>query len=492
MLTTEATLEEIEAKLLSYDRFKEVLQQYLQRLLTSDQDTLAVVAEMLDAVKGISAARELAATPPDLHRILELQPEALYRYGGVATVEGTTAPPLLKGGVTKIDDPQVYGMSLISTWLDCIVSNPEQSLDSLRKVFLRATDAWGTELNRIFHVDLGRMQPIADPVTWLADLQQGQTRPHLHLARVNNIAQALGLEPPQPVGPVPLVAWKHLLQTRPVYDLTSRFVRPGVDAERSRLVALRRKQEQSLTCLYRLGLDPLPTPPHPPSPITLGHLENMLGCPLTAAVRLDMIERADHLSGSAPSTFSAFLPLGAILETFSLVLNHPPEIVLHDVTPPPGNMPQRLLRVAGGAKRVRLFRISPLPSNEWPSLQGWTRIYRFHDLADIGVAVCPPEAYLQVALREGEMGEPDGEVYFHRWGNRRLSLRITAQGLRRTAQTGTLILLHCDQPTALAVLSFLLGLIGPVAQEINPLVSELECQVRWRPYTGASLFQEEQ
>jgi len=494
-LKIETTLEDLEEKLLSYENFKQVLQQYLQRLLTSDQDTLAVVAEMLESVKRLSSARELAEAPADMHGALALQPEVLSRYGGVAYIEGLPAPPLLKGGVIKLDDPQVYGMSLISTWLDCIISNPEQSLDSLRKVFLRATDSWGVELNRVFHIDLGRAQPIANSEAWLADLLRGEPVGNLYLARATNIAQALGLEAPTIMGRIPISAWRYLLRTRPIYDLTTRFGRAGRDTARARLVALRRESEdQAGACLYRLGLDPRSPVPEPPPPISLGDLQATMGCTMATPVRLEMIERADHLSGNAPTTFSAFLPLGSLLNTFSLVLNHPPSVVLQDITPPATPFSQRFVRVASSAapeRVVRLFRIHTLVQSDWPSQHGWSRVYRFHDLGDIGVTTCPPEAYLEVALREaGVTEDEEAQVYFHRWGTTRASLRISAGGLHRAAQTGTLILLHADEDIALDILDFLQGLIGPAAQEINPVVSQLETQVHWRPKLGSALFSE--
>jgi hypothetical protein len=493
MLKVETSLEELEEKILSYESFKQVLQQYLQRLLGSDQDTLAVVAEMLAAVKRLSSERELAEAPIEIQRVLGLQPAALYRYGGVGFVEGVPAPPVLRGGVIKLDDPQVYGMSLISTWLDCIISNPEQSLDSLRKVFLRAGDPWGTELNRTFHLDLGRTQPIAAPEAWLADLLRGESIETLQLARVTNVAQALGLETPVSLGRVPLAVWRHLLQTRLVYDLTARFGRAGRDTARARLIALRREiRGQTAPSLYRLGLAPAPAIPLPPPPITLADLQATLGCTLATPVHLEMIERADHLSGSAPATWSASLPLGSLRQTFSLILNQPPGIILQDITPAPTPFAQRLLRVAAAPdpeRAVRLFRIRPLAPDEWPSQRGWTRTYRFHDLSDIGVTTCPPEAYVEVALREaGPDEEEDSEIYFHRWGEKRASLRITAQGLHRTAQTGTLILVQADEDIALDILASLQGLIGPAAQEIDPLVSRLDCQVHWRPRPGPELF----
>ncbi len=493
MVKIETALEELEDRIVSYENFKQVLQQYLQRLLGSDQDTLAVVAEMLDTVKRLSAARDLGEAPLDIQHLLQLRPEALYRYGGVALVESITGLPLLRGGTIKVDDPQVYGMSLISTWLDCIISNPEQSLDSLRKVFLRATDSWGIDLNRIFHIDLGRIQPIAAPEAWLADLQRGETARRLHLARVTNVVQALGLETPTAVGQVPLAAWSHLLQSRPVYDLTGRFAHAGRDTARARLVALRREVGgKSLPCLYRLGLDPMPPVPEHPAPITVGDLQATLGCALATPVRLEMIERADHLSGSAPATFGASLPLGNLPYSFSMILNQPEEIIIQDITTPSFPPAQRLLRVASHEQpeqTVRLFRLHTLPQKDWPSEHGWSRVYRFYDLGDIGVTTCPSEAYLEVRLLEGEESEEDrSEVYFHRWGETRASVRISAMGLHRAAQTGTLILLHTDEETALDVLNSLQGLIGPAAQEIDPILSDLDCSVRWRHRTATELF----
>ncbi len=491
MFKIETPLEQLEEKLLSYENFKRVLQEYLQRLLTSDQDTLAVVSEMLRAVKSLSTAPLLAETPVDMRRALELRIEALRRYGGIARVEDVSAPGLLDGGVIKVDDPQIYGLSLISTWLDCIISNPEQGLDSLRKVFLRATDPWSIELNRTFHVDLGRIQPIGNPQAWLSDLLRGESVSGLHLARVTNIAQALGLEAPVSLGTLPLPVWRRILETRPVYDLTARFGRAGRDTARARLLAWQREQGKEPPCLYRLGLDPAPPLPTPSTPITLGELQTALNCSLATPVRLEMIEKAEHLSGSAPSTFCAFLPLGSLPAAFSLILNHPPAIVLHDLTPEPNPFGPRLLRVASTERpqtAVRLFRLHPLPQSEWPGRQGWARIYRFHDLGDIGVMTCPSAAYLQVSLREEDKSNDEAEVYFYRWGKKRASLRISARDLRRTAQTGTLILLGSDEEVALDLLEALQGLIGPAAQEIHPVLSQLECQVRWRPRLGAELF----
>ncbi len=492
MLKFDASLEEIEEKLISYDSFKQVLQQYMRRLLSSDQDTLAVVAEMLDAVKGISSARELADTPLDTQRLLEVREDGLERYGGVLHVLNSQVAPLLEGGTIKLDDPHVYGLSLICTWLDCIISNPEQSLDSLRKIFLRATDPWGADLNRTFHVDLGRVQPIADATTWLGSLLRGERANSLHLARVTNITQALGLEEPIALGRVPLPVWQKLLNSRPVYDLTTRYARAGQDTARARLIAVRREQDP-IPCLYRLGLDPMPTIANRPVPITLGDLQTRLGCTLAAPVRLEVIERADHLGGSAPTTFSAFLPLGALPDTFARILNSPESIDLKDVTPPTSPLSQRLLRLsaAGKTQSVRLVRIHLLPPDQWPSGKGWTKVYRFSDLGDIGVATCPSGAYLEVSMNEDdELSVGSAEVSFYRWGSGEHSLRIMGSGLRRAAQTGTMIILHSNVEAALDILTSLQGLIGPAAQEIEPIISELECHVRWKPRLGAELFRE--
>ncbi len=491
MLKIEATLDELEAKLVSYENFKAVLQQYMQRLLGSDQDTLAIVSEMLDTIKSLSAARSLSETPAELRRVVELKKEALYRYGGVAHVEGVQAPPLLEGGIVKVDDPQVYGLSLICTWLDCIISNPEQSLNSLRRVFLRASDPWAVELNRIFHIDLGRLQPIAEPELWLADLVGDTAATHLTLSRVLNVAQALGLEPTEPVSHLPLAVWRHLLKTRPAYDLSDRFSRGG--SEHSRLIALQREEgKRAVACLYRLGTTPPPAGKLPP-PISLGELAQQMGCSLATPVRLELVEKAGHLSGNTPSIFTADMPLGQVEESFSMALNNPPRLILQDVTPPAHPPSQRLLRVASAEKperQAQVFRIQPLPQEEWPERKDRTHVYRFHDLADIGVGTCPPDGFLEVVLGN-DRAESRAEVHFHRWGRQRASLHITAGGLRRAAQTGTLILLGAGEETALDVLDFLQGLIGPAAQEIEPVVSQLDCQVRWRTRFGEALFKSE-
>jgi hypothetical protein len=490
MFKIETPLEQLEEKLLSYENFKRVLQEYLQRLLTSDQDTLAVVSEMLHAIKSLSTASLLVEAPVDMRPALELRTEVLRRYGGIAQVEDVPAPDLLSGGVTKVDDPQIYGLSLISTWLDCIISNPEQGLDSLRKVFLRAADPWSVELNRTFHVDLGRLRPIASPQVWLSDFLGGASPSALQLARVTNVVQALGLEAPIPLGRLPLPVCRRLLESRPVYDLTARFVPAGPAAEQVRLLAWKRDRKDP-PCLYRLSLDPLPSHPAPSAPVTLGEIQTALNCTLATPIRLEMLEKAEHLGGNVAPTFSALLPLGRLPAAFHLILNHPPGIVMHDLTPEAGPFGPRLLRVASTGRpqtAVRLFRLHPLPPSEWPGRQGWSRIYRFHDLGDLGVDTCPAGAYLQVSLREeGENGD-EAEVYFHRWGKTRASLRISARDLRRAAQTGTLIFLGADEEVALDLLEALQGLIGPAAPKIQPVLSQLECQVRWRPQLGAELF----
>lgn len=496
MINIEAKLEDLEEKLISYESFKEVLQQYLQRLLTSDQDTLAVVSELLDAVKSLSAARALADTPAELHQVLALQEDALHRFGGLTRVEDDDAPSLLQGGIVKVDDPQVYGMSLICTWLDCIVSNPEQSLDSLRKVFLQTNDPWTLALNRIFHIDIGQRQPIVNPDLWLASLIDKEQASSLHLARLLNTAQALELEPPQPIGPIPLAVWRHLLHTRPVYDLTARYARDSGKPGHTRVIALRGSlsgDDQPLPCLYRLGLPPPPFLP-PGKTVTLGDLQTQMGCSLSTPVRLEGIEKAEHLSGNTPPIFIAHMPLGKLEASFSLILNHPPQVVVEDVTPTTALSTYRLLRVSaskGPSHRTQLFRLQTLPQNEWPSQHGWTRVYRFHNLGEIGVSTCPPGSFLEVSLRDdGEIGTEaeEAEVHFYRWGEGRHSLRISAAGLRRAAQTGTLIFLGANEETALEILTALQGLIGPVAQKIDPVVSRLETQVRWRTRMGGELF----
>lgn len=492
MVKIEANLEELEAKLLSYENFKHLLQQYLQRLLGSDQDTLAVVSEMLDAVKALSSARALADTPPDLRQVVELRKSALLRYGGIAHVEGPDSPPLLEGGVVKLDDPQVYGLSLICTWLDCIVSNPEQSLDSLRKVFLKATDSWGSYLNRTFHLDLGRMRPISDPSSWLADLLGGKPAKSLYLARVYNNAQALGLESMQRIGEIPLPIWKHLLGTKPIYDLTARYTRPDQDIGPARLVAVNRDgSSKELPCLYWVSLDPSPEMPPLGPPIALTELQSQLGLSPSTPVRLEMIEQAEHLSGNAASVFTAHLPLNRLLDALAMILNHPPAVLIQDITPKNTPPSQRLLRISSSQapeRVVQIFRLQTLPPNEWPGEQGWTRMYRFHDLGQIGVQTAPAGSFLQVSIKDNHVTIENAEVYFQGWGEERFSLRISAAGLRRAAQTGSLIFLGVAEERVIKILDALQGLIGPAAQEIDPVISRLDCQVRWRAQMGPELF----
>lgn len=496
MLDGEISLEELEEKLVSYETVKKVLQRYLQRLLSSDQNTLALFAEMLDAVKSLSSARAPMETPADLQRVVELREAALYRHGGVARVEGVPAPPLLEGGIHKIDDPQLYGMSLICTWLDCIVSNPEQSLDGLRRVFLQATDPWAAELNRVFHVDLGRLRPIEDPDAWLDALLSGNTAVILHLAKASNPLQVLGIEAAPSVGQTPLAVWRQLLQTRPVYDLTDRYLTARDRRNQVRIVAMQHEDEGASTAyLYRIGPEPvLPRPPLP-RPTSLGTVQTSLQCTLTTPIRLEVIEKTAHLERTSPSVLTIHLPLGDLPRSLALLLNDPPDIVLRDITPLATPPTQRLLRVSSSKQdeaSALLLRIEPLPQSEWPSVQGWTRVYRFHDLGEVGINSCPPGSFLEVSRRDmSESGEEEAEVYFHRWGNKRASLRIPAAGLRRAAQTGTLVLLNADKATALDILASLQGLIGPAAHEIEPVVSRLDCHVRWRPHLGPALFPED-
>jgi hypothetical protein len=170
------------------------------------------------------------------------------------------------------------------------------------------------------------------------------------------------------------------------------------------------------------------------------------------------------------------------------MLNRPSGVIIQDVTTSRARSP-RLLRVSVASEPdqfVRLFRVQLLPRKEWPARQGWRQVYRFRDLGDIGVTTCPPEAYLQVSLPEdGRRGTDDAELYFHRWGQKRVSFRISGLGLHRAAQSGSLILLNSDQDTALEVLAALQGLMGPAAQEIATQVSVLDCQVQWRPTQGS-------
>ncbi|MBN1483441.1 MAG: hypothetical protein JXA37_01860 [Chloroflexia bacterium] len=494
MPKAEASLKALEAKLLSYENFKRVLQQYLQRLLSSDQDTLAVVAEMLDAVKALSSARSVSESPTDLDQVLELRESALRRYGGIAHIEGAPAPPLLGGGVVKLDDPQVYGLSLICTWLDCIVSNPEQSLESLRKVFLKARDSWGTQLNRRFNIDLGRLQPVTNPTLWLADLLGAEKPPLLYLARIYTNAQALGLEPIQDVGTIPLAAWRHLLQSKPVYDLTARYARAGHLTDQARLVALKREKGSEMPCLYRVGLTPAPAMKPLPDPIPLEQLFHRLGGPPGAFVQVELIEQAAHLSGNVPPILAAHLPLNYIEQAFGLMLNHPPAILMQDVTPPGVSATQCLLRVCSSlAPRsvAQVFRLHTLAQHRWPERQSWSRVYRFQDLGQIGVQSAPPGSFLQVSVPNNHGGEDKAEVYFQDWGQDRFKLSISAASLRRAAQTGSLILLGVDVQAALQVLADLQGLIGPAAQQISPVVSQLDCQVRWRAHMGTDLFKKD-
>ncbi len=482
-------LEELERRLASYENFKRVLQQYLERLLASDQDTLALVAEMLETVKAISGERIAAEPPADIQRILALREEALLAYGGVAHVQDVPAPEPLKGGTVKIDDPRVYGLSLLCTWLDCIVSNPEQSLDSLRKVFLRATDPWGIELSRTFSVDVGRMEPIADADAWLGTLLGDADR--VALARVTNIAQLLGLEPVRPLASVPVRVWQHLLRTRPAYDLTPQVAGPFLPRH-ARVVAVRRdaSPQKDGGCCYVLGRT-LSTEPSTLKPTSLEKLAQELGCSLATPVRIELIERGEQLVGYERPLYQATLPLGDLRRALFLLMSHPPDILLHDVTPaltPYG----RLLRVASSLepeRRVRLVRVAVPPEDEWPSRHGWQRIYTFSDLGRIGVPTAPPGSFLQILIRNA--GATDAQLYFHGWGGQRLSIRLTTESLQRAAQTGSLILVGCDEGTGLEALACLQGLIGPAAQEIEPVVSRLECQVRWRPQQGPELFQED-
>ncbi|MGC8873320.1 MAG: hypothetical protein ACP5SI_02575 [Chloroflexia bacterium] len=482
-------LEELERRLASYENFKRVLQQYLERLLASDQDTLALVAEMLETVKAISGERVAAEPPADIHRILSLREEALLAYGGVAHVEDVPAPDPLKGGTIKIDDPRVYGLSLVCTWLDCIVSNPEQSLDSLRKVFLRTTDPWGIELSRTFFVDVGRLEPIADGDAWLDALLDGSEQ--LSAARVTNIAQLLGLEPLEPLPPLPVRVWRHLLRTRRAYEITPQAAGPYLP-QGARVVTIRNEPPRKEGVFgYALGRT-LRTEQAPLLRATsFDDLQKDLLCSLATPVRLERIERGEQLAGQELPQYTATLPFGALRRALILMLNHPPDILLHDVTPPQTSR-GHILRVASASepsRRVRLVRLSVPPEEEWPSRHGWHRTYTFFNLGRIGVPTAPPGSYLRIDLREG--GTPEAQLYFHAWGSQRLSLRLTTESLQRAAQTGSLILLGCDEETALEALSCLQGLIGPAAQEIEPVVSHLDCQVRWRPQQAPELFAED-
>jgi hypothetical protein len=486
---TGGRLEDLERCLASYESFKRVMQQYLERLLASDQDTLALVAEMLETVKAISGERIVPEAPADIHRILALREEALFAYGGVAHVEGVPAPEPLQGGTIKIDDPRVYGLSLVCTWLDCIVSNPEQSLDSLRKVFLRTTDPWGIELNRAFFVDIGRLEPIANGDEWLDSCLGSLER--VSLARVTNIAQLLGLEPLTPVASVPLRVWRHLLRTRRAYDLTPAAAGPWLP-QGSRIVALHRNipSGERAFC-YALGRELQAQEVRGPRPISFQELQRELGISLAAPVQVQLIEQGEQLVGQAPPLYRAVLPLGDLRRAFVLMLNHPPEVQLHEATPPHSPF-GHILRIASSQdpeRRVRLVRLSQPPDEEWPSRQGWQRVYTFFDLARIGISTAPPGSYLGIFIRDS--GGDDAQLYFHRWGPQRLSLRLTTRCLQRAAQTGALILIGCDEETALQALACLQGLIGPAAQEIEPVVSRLDCQVRWRAQQGPELFRED-
>ncbi len=472
----------------SYPEIKSVVQQHIRRLLAADHDAARVLAEMSEHVRGITAAGEPAAEPVEMRRLLELHLEPLGRFGGEVRVEGVPAPPPLDGGIVRLDDPQRGWMSLLSAWLDCIVANPEQSLASLRRVFLRATDPVGVELNRVFGIDLGRMQPIANPEAWEHDLLRQEETAGLCLDRVTNIVQALGLETPKPMSEVPFALWRHLLRTRPVYDLSAHFTRAGRDTARARVIALRRETEpQSPACLYRVGLTPMPSLPTVPPSMGIEDLAAALGCATSTPVHLELIERAEHLRGSAPTAFSVFLPLEAVASTFSLILNRPPRVLVQDITSTRAPSP-RLLRVASSAdpeRQVRLFRVQMLPRRDWPARQGFLQVYRFRDLGDLGVTACPPGGYLQVSLGDTSKGDSAAaELYFHRWGERRVSFHITGLGLRRAAESGSLILLHSDHETALEVLAAMQGLLGPAGPEVTPQVSILDCQVNWRPYPG--------
>jgi hypothetical protein len=137
---------------------------------------------------------------------------------------------------------------------------------------------------------------------------------------------------------------------------------------------------------------------------------------------------------------------------------------------------------------VQVFRLQTLPKNEWPDEQGWTRMYRFHDLGQIGVETAPVGSFLQVSIKDNKVAIENAEVYFQDWGEDRINLRISAAGLRRAAQTGSLIFLGVDEERVVPILDALQGLIGPAAQEIEPVISRLDCQVRWRTQMGPELF----